>query len=182
MGFGYSTGFVVGLTTVVATAPGREHWVAQCLRGLSGQDVLVVSLEHGYELGKIRWVLEHTNLDRFLFLQDSAEVLSNGFWGRLQEFPASVALLGDPSTYGSYMGVYERKVIDRMGGWPVTDSKLDSIAQEIVWTRDYCHAAGDVPVLFPELRDASGVEIERFGRTNLVLENQFFRKWKGTWS
>lgn len=79
------------------------------------------------------------------------------------------------------MGVYERKVIDRVGGWPVVESKLDSIEQEIMWTRDYCHAAGGVPVLFPELRDDTGTIQNHFDRDNLVLENEFFRKWKGTW-
>jgi len=171
----------MGLTTVIATAPGREHWVAQCLASLGGSDALVVSLEAGFELGKLQWVYEKTTLDRWLFLQDSAEVLSKGFWGRLAEFPGSVAMLGDPSVYGSYMGVYERKTLDKMIGWPVVADKMSSIANEIMWTRDYSDRAGGVPVLFPELRDSEGVQRERFGRENLVLENDYFRKWKGTW-
>ena len=172
----------MGLVTVVATTPGRERWLAQCVASLGGREVLAVSLEHGYELGKIEWVHRNTTLDRFLFLQDSAEVLSHGFWGRLEEFPGSVALLGDPSVYGSYMGVYERKVLNKMPGWPLVDSKMGSIANEIIWTRDYADMAGGVPVLFPELTDANGHVVEHFGRDNLVLENQFFRKWKGTWA
>ena len=171
----------MGLTTVVATVPGREQWLTQCLQSLTGRDVLVVSLERGFELGKIEWVYRNTTLERFLFLQDSAEVLSKGFWGRLEEFPGSVALLGDPSVYGSYMGVYERKVLDKLVGWPLVDSKMGSIANEIMWTRDYADKAGSVPVLFPDLTDADGHMGEKFGRMNLVLENQYFRKWKGTW-
>ena len=171
----------MGLTTVVATTPGREQWLTQCLQSLAGRDVLVVSLERGFELGKIEWVYRNTTLERFLFLQDSAEVLSKGFWGRLEEFPGSVALLGDPSVYGSYMGVYERKVLDKLVGWPLVDSKMGSIANEIMWTRDYADKAGGVPVLFPDLTDADGHMGEKFGRMNLVLENQYFRKWKGTW-
>jgi hypothetical protein len=171
----------MGLTTVVATAPGREQWLTQCLQSLAGRNVLVVSLEHGFELGKIEWVYRNTTLERFLFLQDSAEVLSKGFWGRLDEFPGSVALLGDPSVYGSYMGVYERKVLDKLVGWPLVNSKMSSIANEIMWTRDYADKAGSVPVLFPDLIDADGYMGEKFGRMNLVLENQYFRKWKGTW-
>ena len=171
----------MGLTTVIATAPGREQWLTQCLKSLEGRDVFVVSLEHGFELGKIEWIYRNTVLERFLFLQDSVEVLSKGFWGRLDEFPGSVALLGDPSVYGSYMGVYERKVLDKLVGWPLVDSKMGSIANEIMWTRDYADKAGGVPVLFPDLTDADGHMAEKFGRMNLVLENQYFRKWKGTW-
>lgn len=172
--------FVMGLTTVVATTPGREKWLAQCITSLFARDVLVVSLEHGYELGKIQWVYEHTDIERFLFLQDSVEVLSDGFWARLNEFDGSVALLSDPDKYGSYMGVYERSILQYCD-WPDVSGKADSIAHEIMWTRDYCARAGDIPVMFPELRDAAGFETERFGRNNLVLENQYFRKWKGTW-
>lgn len=171
----------MGLTTVVATTPGRERWLAQCLASLFGRDVLVVSLEHGFELGKIEWVYRNTNLERFLFLQDSVEVLSKGFWGRLEEFPSSVALLSDPGVYGSYMGVYERKVLDRFAGWPTVNTKAEAIIHEVSWTRDYADYAGGVPVLFPELTDANGHVTEWFGRDNLVLENEYFRKWKGTW-
>jgi len=58
---------------------------------------------------------------------------------------------------------------------------MGSIANEIMWTRDYADKAGSVPVLFPDLTDADGHMGEKFGRMNLVLENQYFRKWKGTW-
>ena len=79
------------------------------------------------------------------------------------------------------MGVYERKVLAKMFGWPVVADKMSSIANEIMWTRDYADRAGGVPVLFPELTDSAGVMRERFGRENLLLENSYFRKWKGTW-
>ena len=55
----------MGLTTVIATAPGREHWVAQCLASLDGADALVVSLEAGFELGKLQWVYENTTIISF---------------------------------------------------------------------------------------------------------------------
>lgn len=170
----------MGLTTIVGTTPGRENWLAQCLVSLFGRDVLVVSLEDGFELGKIKWVYDHTDLDRFLFLQDSVEVLSQGFWEYLNAFDGSASLLCEPMRYGSYMGIYERKVLDLLE-WPTVETKLDSIAQEVGWTQDYVRAAGDVPTIFRDLKDSNGYEKEHFGRNNLVLENQYFRKYKGTW-
>jgi len=171
----------VGLKTIIGTTPGREAWLAQCLASVAGRDVFVVSLEAGYELGKIKWIHRQTNFERFLFLQDSSEVLSPDFWTRLDEFDGSVALMSDPRLYGCYMGVYERSVLDLLDYWPETNTKELSIRNEIDWTQAYCDAAKDVPVMFPELRDSVGFEQEHLGRTNLVLQNDLFRKWKGTW-
>ena len=170
----------MGLTTVVATAPGRLAWADQCVLGLLGRDVIVLELDAGYELAKLRWVYENTGLDRFLFLQDSAEVLSKGFWARLSEHPGSVGIMGDPAPFGCYMGVYERRFLDLMD-WPETLTKDDSIRQEVLWCSRYAEVSG-ASVLFPELRDSAGFEREHLGRNNLVLENEHFRKWKGTWA
>lgn len=170
----------MGLTTVVATAPGRLAWAEQCLEGLLGRDVIVLELEAGYELAKLRWVYENKRLDRFLFLQDSAEILSETFWGRLSEHDESVGLMPEPGGFGCYMGVYERKHLAVMD-WPETLTKEDSIREEAAWCRRYANVSG-ASVLFPELVDREGTVREHLGRTNLVLENEHFRKWKGTWA
>ena len=170
----------MGLVTVVATAPGRGDWVNQCARGLDGHDVYVAGLGYGYELGKIRHIFETTDIDRFLFLQDSAEVLSETFWGRLSEHDGSVGIMSDPAPFGCYMGVYERKYLELME-WPETLAKEDSIREEVLWTRRYAEVSG-ASILFPELRDSMGYEREHLGRNNLVIENEHFRKWKGTWA
>jgi hypothetical protein len=63
---------------------------------------------------------------------------------------------------------------------PVT--QRDSIRAEIEWTTGYAAAAGDVPVVFPELRDSTNRGfVEHHGRINMVLENDYLRKFKGTW-
>ena len=169
----------MGLVTVIGTAPGRGAWVNQCVRGLAGHDVIVLELGYGYELGKIRDVFDMTDLDRFLFLQDSVEILSETFWGRLSEHDGSVGLMPEPGGFGCYMGVYERKHLAVMD-WPVTLTKEDSIREEAAWCRRYANVSG-ASVLFPELVDREGTVREHLGRTNLVLENEHFRKWKGTY-
>lgn len=172
----------MGLVTVIGTAPGREAWLAQCLVSIGIRDIQVISLNDGYELGKIHWVLNNTIHDRFLFLQDSCEIKNSTFWSLLDEYQYSVALMNDPFLYGCYMGIYERRILEQLDFWPEINSKADSIRFEIEWTRAYCDKAGEVPVLFPDLHDSMGVKRERFGRDNLVLENEYFAKWKGTWT
>lgn len=134
----------------------------------------------GFELGKLRWVVENTTLDRFLFVQDSV-VVSPALYGLLSDFDGSVALLSDPVPFGCYLGVYERKILERVG-FPNICSKREAVEAEIWWTQAYCAQAGNVPVLFPELRDSNAVRhAVRHGRENLVLENEFLTKYKGTW-
>jgi len=140
---------------------------------------LVVSVP-GYELAKLQWVVENTILGRFLFVQDSV-IVSPGLYDRLTAFDGSVALMSDPVPFGCYLGVYERKVLKKVG-IPQIASKREAVEAEIWWTKAYCREAGDVPVLFPQLSDANATRhAVHHGRDNLVLENEFLTKYKGTW-
>jgi len=164
--------------TVIGTSPDRADWAADSLRSVPG-DGLVVSVP-GFELGKIRWVLENTTLERFLFIQDSV-IVSKSLYARLSVFDGSVAVLSDPVPFGCYLGVYEREILEKVG-LPNICSKREAVEAEIWWTKAYCEAAGDVPVLFPQLSDRNAKRHAiRHGRENLVLENEFLTKYKGTW-
>jgi hypothetical protein len=165
--------------TVIASSPDRTSWASDCLQSL-GRDAIIVTYGD-YELGKIGWVMEHTKADRFLFLQDSWQIKSDGFWGLLNQFEGSIALTRDPYFFGCFTGVYERHVIEQVGV-PVVTDKAHSILLEIDWNRRYVDIAGEPTVLFPELTDANATRVvQRHGRDNLVLENEFVVKWKGTW-
>lgn len=166
------------LTTVIATSRGREDWAAQALASVPGEAIVVSA--PGYELGKLSWVQQYTTLDRFLFIQDSVTV-SEALYRLLSNFSGSVALLADPVRFGSYIGVYERDLLSKVT-IPIISSKKQSVEAEISWTKQYCEVAGDVPVLFPELSDKTATRnVMCLGRENIVLENEYFAKYKGTW-
>ena len=167
------------MLTVIGSSPDRQGWLADCSASLGRSYIAVVN--YGFELNKIRWVMDNTKLDRFLFLQDSWQVKSPAFWDLLDQFEGSVALTRDPYFFGCYAGVYERHIIERVGVPSVKD-KAHSILLEIDWHRRYVEVGGEPTVLFPDLTDANATRIvERHGRQNLVLENEFVVKWKGTW-
>lgn len=167
------------MLTAIGSSPDRQGWLADCSASLGRSYIAVVN--YGFELNKIRWVMDNTKLDRFLFLQDSWQVKSPAFWDLLDQFEGSVALTRDPYFFGCYAGVYERHIIERVGVPSVKD-KAHSILLEIDWHRRYVEVGGEPKVLFPELTDANATRIvERHGRQNLVLENEFVVKWKGTW-
>ena len=163
---------------VIATTPGRENWLAQCLASIT-QPVLVLS-DFTFELGKINWIFNRTNVERFLFLQDSVVIKNEKLFELLYE-RASIALTNDPSVYGMYMGVYEREHLAKID-IPIPESKREAIEFEMTWTAKYCQAAKNVRIAFPDLTDKNATKKQIvFGRENLVLENDFLIKYKGNW-
>jgi hypothetical protein len=167
------------LLIVIGSSPERQEWLSDCSSSIKREHIAVVNT--GFELGKIAWVINNTNADRFLFLQDSWLIKDEGFWDLLESHPSSVAINADPYYFGCYTGVYERWVIDEIGV-PFMRDKREAIKNEIDWHKAYVEVAGKPAVLFPELTDnnATGT-VERHGRINLVLENDYIAKYKGTW-
>ena len=119
---------------VIGTTPNRENWLAQCLKSIE-KPVLILS-DFTYELGKINWVYNNTNIERIMFLQDSVIIKDNKIFELLNE-KGSIALTNDPAPYGMYMGIYERKVLSQIN-IPLPKSKEESIKCEMSWTADYC--------------------------------------------
>ena len=164
---------------VIATTPGRQDWLKQCLNSIS-KPVLVLS-DFTFELGKINWIFNNTKIDRFMFLQDSIIIKDEKIFELLYEDKGSIALTNDPCMYGMYMGVYERHVLEKVD-IPIPKSKAESIQYELTWTDAYCKAARNVRLAFTDLTDSRAKRKEViFGRENLVLENDFLIKYKGNW-
>jgi hypothetical protein len=167
------------MLVVIGSSADRQNWLADCSASINRNHIAVVSC--GFELAKIGWVIDNTNADRFLFLQDSWLIKDDSFWDLLESHTGSVAITADPYFYGCYAGVYERSVIEQIGV-PEINTKREAIDNEIAWHKRYVEVAGEPVVLFPDLSDAKATrQVERHGRTNLVLENEYIAKYKGTW-
>ena len=163
----------------IGSSLGRESWLADSSASINRNHIAVIS--YGFELAKIGWIMDNTNADRFLFLQDSWVIKDEGFWDLLEAHTGSVAITADPFFYGCYAGVYERSVIEKIGV-PEIKTKREAIDNEIKWHMSYVELASQLVVLFPDLTDANATrQVKRHGRTNLVLENDYIVKYKGTW-
>jgi hypothetical protein len=140
--------------------------------------VVMVNPESGYELGAFRAVLERTDLDEFLFLQDTFEVKDLAFLDICFARPESVAL---GPTFFHYAGKWKRSVLAEMD-IPIVTSKAESIHQEHTFSRLYWERE---PVWVFDTHFHDGEHqgfVEAFGRTNMLLENDYFIKRKGTWA
>lgn len=169
---------------VISTGRGRGPWVSDCLLSIGRGNLTVCHSDLGGELGAIRMVYEGTHWKRFLLLQDSVQVLDNELFDVVDAVNGPCLLAPHPAMY---LAVYERSVLDVVGIPVIHDGDREkAIQHEVGWMVDYqaeCHRQGfECPVLFPDFRDASsGRTEERHGRLNLVIENRYLRKLKGTW-
>lgn len=130
-------------------------------------------LTDGYELGKIRWIYDHTDIDQFLFLQDSVVVKDMLWIDDIFSHDESVSL--SHKHFFMYMGKYTRKDLAKVD-FPEVRTKSKAVRYEDEWTSKY---APDCPSLWP-LYDTDVFE-QRNGRLNMVLENEHIVKYKGTW-
>lgn len=164
---------------VIGSSPDRAEWL-QASSGSIGREHIVVS-NWGFELGKIAWVMNNTTANRFLFLQDSWVVKTPKLFTLLDSIDGSIAITQDPYYFGCFAGVYERHVIEDIGV-PVIESKFDAVQAERYWHESYVQCNGEPTVLFPDLTDESSTQtIFLNGRENLILENEYLMKYKGTW-
>ena len=138
---------------------------------------MLANSEDAFELGAFQKILDVTDLDEFLFFQDTFEVIDQSFIDDVMLSPNSVALGPD---FFHYAGKWKRSVLETMD-IPVVRSKGQSIHQEHTFSRAY-REKDVVEVFDPNFHDLAhkGFE-ERFGRMNMLLENQWFRKRKADW-
>lgn len=152
---------------LVASANGREAWAFDASKSITRPHVVVY--DHGYELGKLHWVLDNTNWGRVIFLQDSMIVLDNGVFDRIAETPGSICLCHYHQNHLScYLGVYETSMLRAMramGKLPFPTSKEESVHGEWHWTVEYLRICGGV-TCFDERQEWGPVE-RRHGRPNV---------------
>ena len=163
---------------IVATSPGRSNWANDCLSSLAVPAIVVSG--YGHELGKIKWVYENTDIDRFIFLQDSVVIRDNDLLMSLFDTEGSSCIMCGPRCFGSYLGLYERKTLDQLD-IPVVNGKLESVRYEIEWTQEYINKCEKFS--HPINIEHQVIEtIYKHGRENQVSVNKLYEKWKGTWS
>jgi hypothetical protein len=167
------------MNILIATTPGRETWLADCVA--SFKQPVTIRSDFSFELGKIKWAYENTNWDRWWLIQDSVIIKDPQFLVDGWKLNTSVALSNCPVPFGMYLGIYSRKTLDRLNR-PTCTTKEDSIRFEVEWHNEYRNYE-QFPVMFPEFTDqnSKGTE-EHYGRVNLVLENDYLIKYKGTWA
>ena len=170
---------------VIVAHEDRQHWLNDLLKSLEGyEDNPVVVYTNtkeanGYELAAIRWAYEQ-RFEEFLLLHDSVVVKDHEGLRKVFAHPGSVFLCPQGL---SYLGKYQKKVLSKVR-IPLVTKQRDAITEETApghFMHQYFAAAQPVKILDPTFKDGKTFEF-RHGRQNMKIENQWFIKYKGTWS
>ena len=164
---------------VIATTPSTQNWLNNCRKSFMGYpkyNIIVIS-DYGFEMSKIRKMYETTNYDEFLLLLESYEIKNTDIFDMFFETDGSVSLDNGGKCYTVK---YKRSVLDDMI-FPIVVSKQDAVIQEDLFHAQY-EILDPFRVLFKGFNKNEKVFEQKFGRNNLILENDYLKKYKGTWS
>jgi hypothetical protein len=169
---------VVQTTGIVIGAQSGGPWLKDLLRSLHGCGYpRSIVLTHEWELEAIKQGAEL--YEEFVFLPQSTIVTDNALWDIVfKDYKGTgVSLSNTPGPFGMYIGKYKSAIVKHIG-CPYIPSKEEAIRQEILWCNRYAYQEYYVP-----LADMPHSEVfeERHGRLNMVTENKWLRRYKGSW-
>ena len=162
---------------VIGTSVEREDWIYDIVKSISVPYILVST--GNYELGKIKWVYDNTDIDRFIFLQDSLVIRDNFMFEKIFEAEGSCCIMCDPTHMGSYLGLWERKTLEQTG-IPIPNTKKESMVYEWEWTKEYVKKC-EILSHPLEIEHQMLHTVMKNKRENLLYVNNFYEKWKGDW-
>lgn len=167
---------------VIGSTTATKDWLQNCLNSFGKYDKypIIVVINDDFEMGKIKWVYENTNIDEFFLLHDTVEIKDTSLFDEAFAMTGySYALSDHPTIMGMFLGKYRREVLAK---FPLaeTKTKREAVLQEITFNQTYSSFEPNMLVCDPPLRNTDIFE-DKFGRKNMVLENKFIKKYKGTW-
>lgn len=140
---------------------------------------LLGSREDRYECGALQALRDNTDLEEFILLQDTIEILNPGFFEKMFDMAGSVAY---GPKFPFFLGKFRREVLEKVE-IPLTLTKHESIAAEGSFLHTYMAAEPNMQVfdpLFYPVIDDEHVHM-KWGRANLITENRYLIKRQGTW-
>jgi hypothetical protein len=163
---------------VICTTPSTNDWLNNLLNSIDGYDKfpIIILSDYGYELGKINFIHKMTCITDFFLIQDSIEIKDPSIFEKGFNYTGSVAW---DSGLKSYLGKYRREILDKCH-IPLPKTKMDSVVFEETFNLEYLSNEPKKWILHDNFSRADKFET-KFGRTNMVLEDEYLKKYKGTW-
>jgi len=130
-----------------------------------------------FELGALKDVYKDFDYDELFVLQDSIEIKDITVFDKIFEEHKGRSVFCNPKGQ-MYLNKYRKEGLDKLE-ISVPTNKKESIQYEHEFNDKYKKL--DTPIiLFPDFVDTDKKEI-RFGRNNMIIENEYFKKYKGCW-
>jgi hypothetical protein len=158
---------------------GPSPWLDDLLESIETSYPLLITNHEGWMIDGVRETFEKTEFDEIFFLNESMIVKDNSIWDLVfREYEGRSVCVGDK--YLMCLGKYLRDKV-KQTNVPVVYNKHDDVTLgEFGWNRQYMQQAPDF-VTVDLLTDTFEQFEEKHGRTNMILENGYFKKWKHTY-
>ncbi len=161
----------------------KETWLKDLLFDLKGcKYPYKVNFTDNFELASIKYALENTDWDEFLFLPETTRIKRLELFDMVfkENKGKSVSICQHPTVGGMYLMKYRREILKQMP-IPEVKTKRMAVFWEVVFNTFYAGLDdGNVVVLFPDMVH-SDVFVEKYGRMNMVMWNEYIERWKGDW-
>jgi hypothetical protein len=172
----------------VATTPGRYDFITNFLQSMKGYDgKYPLFIESCYEYGWFDFAKDH-QWDELLFLHDSIEIKDYALFDLVFEtYKGKSVSFSDKPYFIMGLGKFLREPYLE-ASFDTKNAYMDYKDKEFTFGNDYVKYADESPiVLFPDLmkneeRDTYRAMERKFGRRNILLENQYIKKYKGHWT
>ena len=172
---------------VIATTPQRYDILQNLLDSISGYDkyLILILSDYSYFEGKIKFIIDFTDIDEFIMIADSMEFKDTSFFELIFEKHKgkSVSIYKIPHSFYMVLGKFKSDVLRKipMSFKSNTFKESDDFAQK--FGDFYTAVDPDIAYLLPQSADyETGTFIDKFDRKNMVVENQYFIKYKVHWS
>jgi len=136
--------------------------------------------ESNYELGGLKRIYDNKPQYKEIFiLQDTFEVKDNKIFDRVfEEHNGKSVFINQDGQM--YCCKYRRDVLDNIN-IPLPRNKIEAINYELEFNNNYRKLDNPI-ILFPNFVDSHNKFEDKFGRRNMIIENKYLKKYKGTWS
>jgi hypothetical protein len=168
---------------IICTTINRTDWLKNCLDSFKGYNkypiiTLMINEGKGRFADFIREI-QKLPYDEFVLLQDSMEIKNPEVFDICFAEDKSVSLASTPEKFGNFHGKFIMSIF-RECHIPEITSKEDDVVFEINFSKDYLSKCGKYVELC-DLAHTNNFE-EKFGRLNMVTENDYIKKYKGSWT
>lgn len=169
---------------IIVSSQVTRHWLIECLSRLNQFEIKYPILIHTnhpdnneFEIGGIKLGMQE--FDEFFLMHDTLMIKNPKVFDMCFEKEGISVSLG--RTYFMYLGKYLTSILQTLE-LPVVRKKNDAIEQEMAFNDKYRLASGDnyVEIMKDTVKDGPVREM-RYGRENLIIENEYIKKYKGYW-
>jgi len=171
---------------IIATHKKFKPWLLNFIKTYSSEYVLLFTYNtdesNRYDVKAVLAGIE-TKYDEFLVFHDTIEIKDNSLFDIVfKEYEGRSVFLRKKSCM--FLVKYTKKDLAKLTPQHIQNlydvkGKLDAVSAEGGFNNLYMQASDPI-FLFQDFIDG-GVREHKFGRKNMILENKFIKKYKGSW-